>query len=77
MTNKTFWKTVRPFLSNKGTHDNCNHNIILDENGELLKDNRDISEILNNLNKRHGPLYVSEGEGGVAILGTCRHFSEE
>ena len=45
MTNKTFWKTVRPFLSNKGTHDN--HGIILDENGELVKDNREISEILN------------------------------
>ena len=45
MTNKTFWKTVRPFLSNKGTHDN--HDIILDENGELIKVNRQISEILN------------------------------
>ena len=45
VTNKTFWKTVRPFLSNKGTHDN--HDIILDENGELIKDNREISEILN------------------------------
>ena len=42
----TFWKTVRPFLSNKGTHDN--HDIILDENGELIKDNREVSEILNN-----------------------------
>ena len=45
MTNKTFWKTVRPFLCNKGTHNN--HDIILDENGELIKDNREISEILN------------------------------
>ena len=45
MTNKTFWKTVRPFISNKGTHDN--HDIILDENGELIKDNREVSEILN------------------------------
>ena len=46
MTNKTIWKTVRPFISNKGTHDN--HDIILDENGELIKDNREVSEILNN-----------------------------
>ena len=46
MTNKTFWKTVRPFISNKGTHDN--HDIISDENGELIKDNRGVSEILNN-----------------------------
>ena len=46
MTNKTFWKTVRPFVSNKGTHDN--HDIMLDENGELIKDNGEVSEILNN-----------------------------
>ena len=45
MTNKTFWKAVRPFLSNKSTHDD--HDIILDENGELIKDNREVSEILN------------------------------
>ena len=45
MSYKTFWKTVRPFLSNKGAHDN--HDIILDENGELIKDNGEISEILN------------------------------
>ena len=37
--------SVRPFLSNKGTHDN--HDIILDENGELVQDNREVSEILN------------------------------
>ena len=45
MTNKTFWKTVRPFLSNKDTYDN--HDVILDENDELIKDNREVSEILN------------------------------
>ena len=36
---------VRPFLSNKGTHNN--HYIIFDENGELIKDIRENSEILN------------------------------
>ena len=46
MTNKTFWKTVRPFISNTSTHDN--HDIILDEICELIKDNREVSEILNN-----------------------------
>ena len=45
MTNKKFWKTVRPFLSDTGTQDN--HDIILDENGKFIKDNREISEILN------------------------------
>ena len=49
MTSKTFWKTIRPFLSNKGTHDN--HDIILDENGQLIKDNREVSEILNDFFK--------------------------
>ena len=44
MTNKTFWKTVRHFLKNKGTHEN---HIILDEHGQLIKDNREIYEILN------------------------------
>ena len=46
MTNKTVWKTVRPFLGKKGTH--ANHDIILDVNDELIKDNREISKILNN-----------------------------
>ena len=46
MTNKTFWKTVRPFISNKGTHDN--YDIILDENGKLIRDNGEVSQILNN-----------------------------
>ena len=32
MTNGTFWKTVRPFLGNKGTHNNH------DEYGKLIKD---------------------------------------
>ena len=45
MTNKRFRKTVRPFLSNKGIHDN--HDILLNENGELIKDNSEVSEILN------------------------------
>ena len=45
VSNKLFWKTIRPFLSGKGTHDN--HNIILEENGDLIKDKENISDILN------------------------------
>ena len=45
MTDKKFWRTVKPFPSNKGTHNN--YDIILDKIGELIKDNREISEILN------------------------------
>ena len=45
VSNKLFWKTIRPFLSSKGTHDN--HDIILEENGDLMKDKENISDILN------------------------------
>ena len=47
VSNELFWKTIRPFLSSKGTHDN--HDIILDENGDLIKDKENISDILNDL----------------------------
>ena len=45
VSNKLFWKTIRSFFSNKGTHDN--HDIILEENGDLIKDKENISDILN------------------------------
>ena len=44
ISNKLFWKTIRPFLSNKGTHDN--HEISLEENGGLIMDKENISDIL-------------------------------
>ena len=47
VSHKLFWKTIRPFLSNEGTHDN--HDIILEENGNLIKDKENISDILNDL----------------------------
>ena len=45
VSNKLFWKTIRPFLSNKGTHNN--NDIILEENGDLIKNKENISDILN------------------------------
>ena len=45
VSNKLFWKTIRPFLISNGTHDN--HDIILEENGDLIKDKENISDILN------------------------------
>ena len=45
VSNKLFWKTIRRFLSNKVIHDN--HDIILKENGDLIKDKENISDILN------------------------------
>ena len=43
VSNKLFWKTIRPFLCIKGTH--VNHDIILEENGDLIKDKENISEL--------------------------------
>ena len=45
MSNKAFWKTIRPFLNNKGTRDK--HDIMLQENGSLTKEKEKVSEILN------------------------------
>ena len=43
--NKTFWKTVKPFFTDKGV----NHNrILLVEENETISDNDEISEKLNN-----------------------------
>jgi len=44
MDNKQFWKTVKPFLSDKTTNDN---KIILVENDEILTDNLKIAETFN------------------------------
>ena len=67
MIDKKFWKTVRPFLSNKGTHDN--HDIILHENGEHIKDNREISEILNDF-------YINIVEQATGIKPSQDSFSK-
>ena len=45
MTNKAFWETVRPCLSNKGIHDK--HDVMLQENGSLIKEKEKVSEVLN------------------------------
>ena len=45
MSNKAFWKTIKLLLSNKGTHDK--HDIMLQENGSLIKEKEKVSEILN------------------------------
>ena len=43
--NKTFWKTIKPFLSNKGnTHQK---KIILVENDEIIMDNKKNADIMN------------------------------
>ena len=43
--NKTFWKTINPYFTDKGiNHDN----ITLAENEETVSDNKELSETLNN-----------------------------
>ena len=45
MTNKTFWKTIKPNFTDKGIN---NDNITLAENEETVSDNKKLSETLNN-----------------------------
>ena len=45
MTNKTFWKTIKPNFTDKGIN---NDNITLAENEEAVSDNKKLSETLNN-----------------------------
>ena len=45
MTIKEFWKTVRPFISNKTNPNNCH--IILSENNVIVKDRSHVADILN------------------------------
>ena len=45
MSNKTFWKTIKPFL---GSRKSPNHNfIILEENGTFYENKQEVTEILN------------------------------
>ena len=45
MSNKTFWKTIKPFL---GSRKSQNHDsIILEENGTIYENKQDVTEILN------------------------------
>ena len=46
--NKLFWKTVKPFFSNKGSH---RGNIKLVEDDKLLQDDSEVAEELNNFFK--------------------------
>ena len=43
--NKTFWKTVKPFLSNKGN--SKQKKIILVENNEIIRDDKKNADIMN------------------------------
>ena len=49
MDNKTFWKTINPFLSNKSTNSG---KILLSENETILTDEETISETFNDFFKK-------------------------
>ena len=46
MTNYEFWKVVKPFLTNKGVI--SSNVIVLEENGELISNEKELVEIFNN-----------------------------
>ena len=43
--NKKFWSAVKPFLSDKGTKKS--KDIVLNDNGKILTDSKEVSEVLN------------------------------
>ena len=51
--NRTFWKTIKPFMTNKG---NNNEKIILIENDEIVSENTEVAEIMN----KHFVIIVKE-----------------
>ena len=45
IVNKKFWDTVKPFLTDKGTHHNLA--LILRENDQIMRDDRKVAEVMN------------------------------
>ena len=46
ISDKKFWSTIKPFMNNKGCHDN--NNFMLYERGNIVKDEVEVFGILNN-----------------------------
>ena len=45
IANKKFWDTVKPFFTDKGTHQN--QALILRENDQIMRDERKVAEVMN------------------------------
>ena len=45
VTNKTFWKFIKPFLTNKSFHEQ--NNIMLIKNGKIVSEEKDLVETFN------------------------------
>ena len=46
MSGSTFWKTVKPYLTNKGHHNDCD--LQLSEGGRIKTDQKEVAETINN-----------------------------
>ena len=69
--NKLFWKTVKPFFSNNGSH---RGNIKLVEGDKLLQDDSEVAEELNNFFKEavstldvNEDSYITNTQNGIHI----------
>ena len=64
--NKKFWKTIKPYFSNKGLNSN---KILVKEKGELVSNEIELASIMKKfssiLQKR---LYLKEDQGGPSII---------
>ena len=78
-SSKSYWKTIKPFLTNKGSHGNDDY--ILEENNVLVKDPHKIGEIFidyytNIVEKATGtpPVNLSLPENGDLIDSILSHY---
>ena len=46
MSGSTFWKTVKPYLTNKGHHNGCD--LQLSEGGRIITDQKEVAETISN-----------------------------
>ena len=46
MSGSTFWKTVKPYLTNKGHRNGCD--LQLSEGGRIITDQKEVSETISN-----------------------------
>ena len=62
--NKEFWKTVKPYFSNKGLNSN---KMIFKEKGELVSDKKQLASIMNTLFIITKSLKLIEDEGSPSV----------
>ena len=64
--NKKFWKTIKPYFSNKGLNSN---KILLKEKGELVSNKIELASIMKKFSSTlQKKLYLKEDQGGPSII---------